>query len=381
MRDVVEKLLELAGIQVGGSRPWDIAVHNPAWYGRVLRERSLGLGESYMEGWWDCPSLDSFFHRLLGSGAEGRLQVTFRMALRTLQHRLLNFQTRIRAWKVAYHHYDLGNDLYRAMLDPAMNYSCAYWKGARTLAEAQANKLELTCRKLMLEPGMRLLDIGCGWGALARHAAERYGARVVGLTLSRPQKDHAEAVCAGLPVEIRLQDYRDLEDGVFDRVVSVGMFEHVGHKNYRTFMDVVRRHLAPDGVLLLHTIGGNVTRPGGDPWLAKYIFPNGELPSADQICRAAEGRFVLEDWHAFGPDYDRTALAWHRNFIDHWPELEHRFDPAFRRMWEYYLLSCAGAFRAREIQLWQVALSPHGIPGGLPVRDLEAPAAEPVGVP
>jgi cyclopropane-fatty-acyl-phospholipid synthase len=269
---------------------------------------------------------------------------------------------------VAHHHYDLGNDLYQAMLDPAMNYSCAYWKGAQTLAEAQLNKLELVCRKLMLGPGMRLLDIGCGWGALARHAAERFGTTVVGLTLSRPQKDYAEAACVGLPVEIRLQDYRDLEAQAFDRVVSVGMFEHVGHKNHRTFMDVVERHLTEDGVFLLHTIGGNLTRPAGDPWITKYIFPNGEIPSAAQITRALEGRFVIEDWHNLGPDYDRTLLAWHRNFTDHWAELKGRFNERFRRMWDYYLLSCAGAFRARDIQLWQIVMSKRGIPGGLPVR-------------
>jgi cyclopropane-fatty-acyl-phospholipid synthase len=368
MREIVEKLLELAGIEVGGSRPWDIVVHNSAWYQRVWRDRNLGLGESYMDGWWDCPQLDAFFARLLSSGAEARLDVTLKLALRVLWHRLFNFQSRLRAWQVAHHHYDLGNDLYQAMLDPAMNYSCAYWKGAQTLAEAQLNKLELVCRKLMLGPGMRLLDIGCGWGALARHAAERFGTTVVGLTLSRPQKDYAEAACVGLPVEIRLQDYRDLEAQAFDRVVSVGMFEHVGHKNHRTFMDVVERHLTEDGVFLLHTIGGNLTRPAGDPWITKYIFPNGEIPSAAQITRALEGRFVIEDWHNLGPDYDRTLLAWHRNFTDHWAELKGRFNERFRRMWDYYLLSCAGAFRARDIQLWQIVMSKRGIPGGLPVR-------------
>ena len=381
MRDAVEQLLDLAGIQVGGTRPWDIQVRNPGWYRRVWRDRNLGLGESYVEGWWDCPQLDAFFHRLLASGAEERMKVTLRLALRTLGHRLVNFQTRVRARQVAYRHYDLGNDLYRAMLDPTMTYSCGYWKRASTLEQAQLDKMALVCGKLDLRPGMRLLDIGCGWGALARYAAERHGAQVLGLTLSRPQQEAAQAACAGLPVEIRLQDYRDLQAPPFDRVVSVGMFEHVGHKNHRTFMAQVDRHLAGDGIALLHTIGGNLTRPAGDPWITRYIFPNGEIPSAAQISRALEGRFVMEDWHNFGADYDRTLMAWHRNFTGAWPALQAAFDPTFRRMWDYYLLSCAGAFRARAVQLWQIVLSRRGVPGGLRARDLagadapeEAPA-------
>ncbi len=323
-----------------------------------------------MEGWWDCPQLDMFFHRLLASGAEERLKVTPRLVLRTLWHRLYNFQTRIRARQVAVRHYNLGNDLYRAMLDPTLTYSCGYWQRAGTLEQAQLDKMALICGKLGLRPGMRLLDIGCGWGALARYAAERHGVQVLGLTLSEPQQEVAQAECAGLPVEIRVQDYRDLHEQPFDRVVSVGMFEHVGHKNYRVFMEQVGRHLAGDGIALLHTIGGNLTRPAGDPWITRYIFPNGEIPSAAQISRALEGRFVMEDWHNFGADYDRTLMAWHRNFAEHWPALQGSFSARFRRMWDYYLLSCAGAFRARAIQLWQIALSQRGIPGGLRTRDL-----------
>ncbi len=372
MRDAVIQLLDLADIQVGGTRPWDIQVHDPAWYQRVWRDRNLGLGESYMEGWWDCPQLDTFFHRLLASGAEERMKVTPRLALRTLWHRLFNFQTRIRARQVAVRHYNLGNDLYRAMLDPTLTYSCGYWQRAATLEQAQLDKMALICGKLGLRPGMRLLDIGCGWGALARYAAERHGVQVLGLTLSKPQQEVAQAECAGLPVEIRLQDYRDLQAPPFDRVVSVGMFEHVGHKNHRVFMEQVDRHLTGDGIALLHTIGGNVTRPAGDPWISRYIFPNGEIPSASQISRALEGLFVMEDWHNFGADYDRTLMAWHRNFTGHWPALQGSFNARFRRMWDYYLLSCAGAFRARSIQLWQIVLSKRGIPGGLRVRGLAA---------
>jgi cyclopropane-fatty-acyl-phospholipid synthase len=375
MRDTVESLLAAADIQVGGSRPWDISVHHPGWYQRVWDGWNLGLGESYMDGWWDCPQLDAFFARLLGSGAEERLKVTPALALRTLIHRLFNFQTLVRAKEVAFRHYDLGNDLFQAMLDPTMTYSCGYWRGAETLEQAQRNKMDLVCAKLMLEPGMRLLDIGCGWGALARHAAERYGAQVVGVTLSEPQRQYAEAACRGLPVSFRLQDYRSMPPEPFDRIVSIGMFEHVGHRNHAVFMDVVHRHLARDGVFLLHTIGGGVASAAGDPWIAKYIFPNGEVPSVAQVSRVMQGRFVMEDWHNFGADYDPTLMAWYRNFAGHWAELQDRLDHRFFRMWRYYLLSCAGAFRARSVQLWQIVLSKAGVTGGFRVRDLREDGA------
>ncbi|MDR3684108.1 MAG: cyclopropane fatty acyl phospholipid synthase [Geothrix sp.] len=372
MREWVEQRFASAGIEPGGTRPWDIQIHDPAFYQRVWSDRNLGLGECYVEGGWDCRQLDEFFARLLRSGVEEGLRPTPSLVLRALAHRLFNFQTRGRSREVIEKHYDLGNDLFRAMLDSRMNYSCGYWKGARSLEEAQVHKLELVCQKLMLKPGMRLLDIGCGWGALAKHAAEHYGAKVLGVTLSLPQKVFAEEACRGLPVTFQVRDYRELPDQAFDRVASIGMFEHVGHKNFKAFMDLVRKHLTEDGIFLLHSIGGNSSKAGVDPWIAKYIFPNGELPSQAQISHAMEGRFVLEDWHNFGADYDRTLMAWYGNFTEHWPRLKARFDERFFRIWSYYLLSCAGAFRARSIQLWQVVMTKHGLEGGYRVRDLQA---------
>ena len=369
MREAVEQLLAMAGIATNGERPWDIQVHDPRFYQRAWSERNLGMGEAYMDGWWDSPQLDAFFARLLRAGVEQCLKLTPGLALRAVAHRLFNFQSRRRAWQVAFRHYDLGNGLFRAMLDSGMNYSCGYWKGAATLDQAQENKLELVCRKLMLEPGMRLLDIGCGWGALARHAARNFGVEVVGITLSAPQQQYAQELCQGLPVTIRLQDYRDLPAQAYDRVASIGMFEHVGHKNFGTFLDIVAGRLAGDGLFLLHTIGGSTLKAAVDPWIQKYIFPNGEVPALAAVGRALEGRFVMEDWHNFGSDYDRTLMAWHRNFTAAWPALQSRFDPRFFRMWSYYLLSCAGAFRARTLQLWQVVLSRHGIKGGFLARE------------
>jgi cyclopropane-fatty-acyl-phospholipid synthase len=369
MREVVDQLLTMAGIEPDGSRPWDIQIHDPRFYQRVWTGRSLGLGESYMDGWWDSPQLDEFFARLLRAGVERRVRLTPKQVLRAMLWRLVNFQDKQRARQVAYRHYDLGNELFQAMLDPGMSYSCAYWRGAGSLEEAQVNKLELVCRKLMLEPGMRLLDIGCGWGALARHAARHHGVEVVGITLSAPQQQFAQEACRDLPVTILLQDYRDLPAQTFDRVASIGMFEHVGHKNYRAYLDTVAGLLTEDGIFLLHTIGCDHPAAVVDPWIHKYIFPNGEVPGLARVSRALEGRFVLEDWHNFGSDYDLTLMAWHRNFTERWSALRARFDQRFFRMWNYYLLSCAGAFRARDLQLWQIVLSRHGLRGGYRGRD------------
>ncbi len=330
-RTRAEELLAHAGVRVDGGRPWDIRVHDGRLFSRVLAEGSLGLGESYMDGWWECDRLDELIHRVLSADLDTRV-VPWKDALRVAWARLVNLQRPGRAFEVGRRHYDLGNELFERMLDRRMIYSCGYWKDAATLDAAQEAKLDLVCRKLELRNGMRVLDIGCGWGGTARFAAERYGASVVGVTVSAEQAALARRMCAGLDVEILLRDYRALE-GTFDRVLSIGMFEHVGVKNYRTYFEVVRRHLAPDGLFLLHTIGSNRSLRKNDPWTERYIFPNSMLPSARQIAAAAEGRCVLEDWHGFGPDYDRTLMAWHANVERHWPELAGRYDERFHRMW------------------------------------------------
>jgi cyclopropane-fatty-acyl-phospholipid synthase len=361
-RRQIERLLALADIRIDGSRPWDIRVHHPGFYRRVVLEGSLGAGESYMDGWWNSPQLDELFTRVFRARLDARIR-SWAWFLGALRPWLFNLQKPSRAFAVGRRHYDIGNALYRAMLGERMIYSCAYWEHAATLDEAQEAKLDLVCRKLALAPGMRVLDVGCGWGGTAKFAAERYGVSVVGVTVSAEQAAFGTDLCRGLPVEIRLQDYRDM-DGTFDRIFSLGMFEHVGGKNYPTFMRAVRRCLKDDGLFLLHTIGRNESSIRVDPWIERYIFPNSMLPSARQIAAAAEGLFVLEDWHSFGLHYDKTLLAWFRNFDAHWDDLKSRYDERFYRMWKYYLLASAGAFRARENQLWQVVLSPRGRPGG-----------------
>lgn len=361
---IVSEMLAIASIEVNGSRPFDIKVKNPNFFKRVLQEGSLGLGESYMDGWWECERLDIFFQRVLSAGLESKLPHHFKDTLRVAAAKLTNMQSRKRAWVVGKEHYDLGNDLFSLMLDPYMQYSCAYWKSASTLENAQEAKLKLICDKLQLRPGMRLLDIGCGWGGLSEYAARYYGVSVFGVTISAEQQKMAQERCKGLDVTILLQDYRDLNDQ-FDRIVSVGMFEHVGPKNYQTYFNIVERNLKPNGLFLLHTIGSNKTDLNVDPWINKYIFPNGCLPSIRQIAQTSESLFVMEDWHNIGADYDRTLMAWYERFQKAWPTLSEKYSDRFQRMFTYYLNACAGAFRARDIQLWQIVFSPQGVENGI----------------
>ncbi len=356
---LISRVLADADIQINGRRPWDLQIHHPDTLSRIAAQRSLGLGESYMDGWWDCAALDEFAFRMLRAGGDNLGKNRWMLALQVLTHTLRNRQSLRRSRQVAEQHYDLGNDLFELMLDDTMAYSCGYWKDAETLHEAQLAKLDLICRKLELEPGMTLLDIGCGWGSLLEYATRHYGVRAEGVTVSSEQAQLARERCEGLPVEVLLKDYRAVS-GRYDRVVSVGMFEHVGRRNYRTFMDTALGLLKDRGLMLLHTIGTNESSNSHDPWIDKYIFPNGELPSVKQIARAAEPGFVVEDLHNFGPDYARTLKAWDANFQAGWPKLKHRYDERFYRMWRYYLNVCAGAFRARNIQLWQWVFSKPG---------------------
>ncbi len=362
-KSIVIELLEGSGITINGTRPGDITVHNEQFYSRLLREGSLALGETYMDFWWDCDALDIFFERLMVAHPEEKIKKSMRLIIKLALAKIINFQTKRRAFQVGQKHYDLGNDLFQCMLDSQMNYTCGYWKNANTLDEAQLAKLDLVCRKLQLKPGLRVLDIGCGWGALAKYAAEKYQVELVGITISTQQYEYAKAYCKGLPIDIRFQDYRELT-GTFDRVVSLGMFEHVGHLNYRQYMKIVKKLLSDEGLFLLHTIGSNISVTKADEWINKYIFPNGMLPSIAQIGKASEGLFIMEDWHNFGAYYDKTLMAWDDNFKQHWNALKQKYDERFFRMWNYYLLQCAGVFRAREMQLWQIVFSSQGVPGG-----------------
>lgn len=361
-RAIVEDALAMGDIKINGSRPWDIQIHDERFYKRVLSEDSLGLGESYVEGWWDAEELDAFFFQLLGIDLRD-VRMSWQRKLTIVKDRLLNRQSNSRAFEVGERHYDRGNDLFQVMLDPLMTYTCGYWKNATTLDDAQKAKLDLTCRKIGLQPGQKVLDIGCGWGSFMKYAAENYGVEAVGVTVSKEQAELGRKLCNGLPVEFRLQDYRDVE-GKFDHVVSLGMFEHVGPKNYRTFFEKAEECLKDDGLLLLHTIGNRFSDRTTDPFTEKYIFPNSVIPSIRQIGDATERLFVMEDWHNFGQYYDPTLMAWAANFEAGWETLSDNYSDSFYRMWRYFLYSGAGSFRVRKMQLWQIVFSKNGIPGG-----------------
>lgn len=368
--------MESCGINPNGSNPWDIQIHNENFYNRVFKHGSVGLGESYMDQWWDCQHIDQFMDRVIRADIENKIKSNKLLMFKLMLLKFINIQTKDKSLEVGRVHYDLGNDLFQAMLDSRMNYTCGFWHNARNLEDAQLAKLELSCQKLMLKPGMSVLDIGCGFGTLAKYAAENYGVNVVGITISEKQREYAMKNCAGLPIEIRFQDYRDVNEK-FDRIVSLGMFEHVGHLNYSTYMKIVNQNLKDDeGIFLLHTIGNNISYVASDPWIAKYIFPNGMIPSISQIAKAHEGLFVMEDWHNFGADYDKTLMAWHVNFENKWHDLKNHYDHRFYRMWRYYLLVCAATFRARCNQLWQIVFSKKGIMGGYQAPRLVVPANE-----
>jgi len=355
---VLRKIADTAGVKFNGDAPWDIQVYDPETYRRTLTRGSLGFGEAYMDGMWDTQQLDQLFYRLLRCDTNETIRALsrWRFFAEVLRRRLHNLQSMGRSFQVGEQHYDIGNDVFEAMLDSRMTYSCAYWAGAMDLEQAQRDKLDLVCRKLDFGKGERLLDIGCGWGSLARYAAEQYAVEVTGVTISREQLNRAREYCRGLPVTVELLDYRELE-GRYDKIASIGMFEHVGPKNYPIYFATINRLLEDKGLFLLHTIGSDRTSAYCDPWVDRYIFPNGYLPSARQLADALEDRFLIEDWHNFGPDYDRTLMAWWENFNAAWPRLKQHYDGRFYRMWKYYLLSCAGMFRAKQGQLWQLVLS------------------------
>ena len=353
---IIEELLALTDIHINGSRSWDIRILNDAFYARVLKDPSMQMGETYMDGWWESDQLDETINKLLRAKLGYKLRKNKQLAWRILMAKCFNFQAKDKAFIVGEKHYDIGNDLYRAMLDPRMIYTCAYFSDTDDLALAQEVKLDMVCKKLNLQKGQKVLDIGCGWGGFLKYAAEKYGVEGVGISVSKEQIAYGQEMCRDLPVELRLQDYRDIDEK-FDHVISLGMFEHVGYKNYRTYMEVVHNALKDEGCFLLHTIGLHFSVVKGGSWLSKYIFPGAMLPSVTQIGKASERLFIIEDMHNIGPHYDKTLMCWFENFDAHYPMLKDKYDDRFYRMWKYYLLSSAGNFRSRDAQVWQVLLS------------------------
>ena len=364
---LIEPIFREAGIRINGSEPWDMIIHDARFFDRFVRDGTMGAGESYMDGWWDCERIDELTARVLSSELSDVFARNWKLRLDHLKKVLLDRQRGRRSMAVAERHYDLGNEFFARMLGPTMAYSCAYWRDADNLDEAQRNKMDLCCRKLDLKEGDRLLDVGCGWGSMMKYAAENYGCEVIGITISKQQCEYAERISKDLPVEVRLLNYRDARPGdlgTFDKVVSIGMFEHVGKPNYRSFMQFIDRVLAPDGLFLLHTIGRIADVQ--DRWIGRYIFPNSYLPELRDLADAIANIFVLEDLQNIGANYDKTMLAWHRNFEQFAKEGLAEENPRFYRMWRYYLLTGAGSFRLRKKRaaVWQLVLSKGGVPLG-----------------
>jgi cyclopropane-fatty-acyl-phospholipid synthase len=360
---IIRELFSLADIEIGGTRPGDIRVKDQRFYERTLRGASLGFGEAYMEEWWETDALDVTIDKVMRANLKQKIQGSWKLKALTAKAVLMNLQSKQRSGPSVEAHYDIGNDLYTRMLDDRMVYTCGYWKNAKTLQESQDAKLDLVARKVGLKPGMRVLDLGCGWGGMASWAAEKYGCSVVGVSLSKDQVALGNEMWGPkgkkLDVELKLMDYRDIQ-GTFDRVISIGMMEHVGPKNHRHMMETINARLADDGVALVHTIANNRSLRHGTAWIEKYIFPNAVAPSLAQMGRAMEGLFVCEDLHNIGPDYDPTLMAWWDNFDRTYSEISHRYDRRFYLMWKFYLLAAAGAARSRDGQLYQVVMTKTG---------------------
>lgn len=363
-RQLLTRAFQKIGVEPGA----DMVVHDDRFYERVLKDHTIGFGEAYVEGWWDAPDLTALFRKLI----EGvpQLKKHLKLNLHILAYNWmdgwLNRQLRARALRDVQFHYDIGNELYEVMLDPNMVYTCAYFKDPTwTLEKAQTEKIDLVYRKLHIpEAGIkqpRVLDIGCGWGFGLIHGARHYGVSGVGVTLAREQAEFARARAGDLPVEFRLQDYRDIQEKEpFDAIFSLGMFEHVGKMNYRRFMETVHRNLKPGGLFLLHSIGAKEHGPS-DPWIRKYIFPGAFIPDVVDIAEAADGLFIEHDFQNFGLYYAKTALEWCSRFEAGWEKLHSLrpdfYDQRFFRLWKYYLQSSAATFYSGWNQVWQIVFS------------------------
>lgn len=357
----VREIFALAEVEIDGDEPHDPKIHNQNFYRRFLSDGRLALGESYMDGWWDCENMYEMFCRLYRARERIKDTLTSPAALLiTLREKLLPYGSKTRSKNIGKHHYDIGNELYKRMLDPYMVYSCGLWEdGAENLAEAQQFKLKRICEKLKIQPGHHILEIGCGWGSFARYATENYkDIKVTGLSVSQEQINLGVELCTGLPVELLYKDYRD-HHGIYPRIVSIAMFEAVGKKYFREYFKKVHELLDREGIFFMHTIGFN-TSDYTSPWMQKYIFPGAYLPSMTHLAKATEGLFVIEHVENIGPSYAPTLNAWHSNFIENWSEIHEldpqRYDERFKRMWTYYLLQSAATFTTRIVPVWQIVM-------------------------
>ena len=370
---MIEKSLEIVlksiGIEVNGSNSWDPQIRDDKVLRDIAQGGSLAAGEAFMDDRWDVAKLDELIALLQKHHNLWNRLLYGNLLWEKIKAKVFNRQRGERAYEVGQVHYDLGNDLYTMMLDKRMIYTAAYWREADTFDEAQEAKLDLICRKLDMKPGDRVLDIGCGWGGFMKYAVEKYGVSCVGISVSKEQTAYGRQVCEGLPIEFVITDYAKFKpDQQFDHIVSIEMFEAVGHKNYDLFIKKVSSWLKPKGRFLLQSIGSTQKHTVADPWIDKYIFPNGILPTKNLIERATKGIFFAHDWHDIGPDYDKTLMAWWHNFKEGYSTLDQKkYDRKFYRMWQYYLLICAGGFRSGHLVDWQILFTKAESKDVLPV--------------
>ena len=349
----------------GTGRPVAIRFSNAAAQRGVLFDPELKLGEAYMDGTLivEQGSIADVLALLLGQEHLGARNWALPRALRYLFRRLQQFNLRSRALTNVAHHYDLDGRLYSLFLDGDQQYSCAYFERPdQSLDDAQLAKKRHLAAKLRIARGAKALDIGCGWGGLALYLAEVASAQVTGITLSQEQYQHARNRAherGRRDVEFRLLDYRDVE-GQFDRIVSVGMFEHVGVGFYDVFFNQCAKLLADDGIALLHTIG-RYSPPGiTNPWIAKYIFPGGYIPALSEVLRAIErAGLIVTDVEILQLHYAETLKAWRERFLAHRDEVVRLYDRRFVRMWEFYLACSEMAFRLGEMVVFQVQMAKH----------------------
>lgn len=367
----VRKIVEVGGIP---DTMWNhIEILDKSAWTDIITKGNLGIAEAYMHNKLKVDPLPFFISVLndtsIGTrrkeGTDYLGMVMQAVALPTdLMGLLTNQQTRELSSRVTKQHYDAGNDLYEKMLGPSMSYTCAYWKDAKNLDEAQFNKMDLIRRKLELQPGMKVAELGMGWGTAANHMHKYGNVDVTGVSLSEQQVKWAQENLAKEGLRFIWSDYRDhCEDPkhmhTYDRVYSIGMLEHVGYKNYAPFFKCIKALLKPDGLAVVHSIGEPDFVSASDPFLDKYIFPGAVIPAMSTITAGFENDFILEDWQNFGFDYSLTLAAWNENANVFFKENPDKYTPEFQRMWEYYLKMCEALFVTRINQLWHFVLSPR----------------------
>lgn len=342
---------------IGEGKPeFTIHIKKPIPMAELMKSTSIALGEAYMDGTLEIEG-DLYYALNHFLGQMGKFS-TDQSALKKL---IFSSKSKKNQKKEVQSHYDIGNDFYKMWLDDTMSYSCGYFKNEDdTLEQAQRNKVDYLLEKLYLSKGMNLLDIGCGWGFLLIEAAKKYKIHGTGITLSKEQyKEFEKRIKAeGLEdlLTVELMDYRDLPKygQKFDRVVSVGMLEHVGRGNYEEFFDCVKSVLNPGGIFVLHYISALKEYPG-DAWIKKYIFPGGVVPSLREIMNiAGDKRFYTVGVESLRRHYNKTLLCWNKNFQKHREEVVELFDERFARMWELYLCACAATFMNGIIDLHQI---------------------------